>query len=58
MKVDIHYPRDAIKYMTGHCGSSSLSSSIDLEIVTCLRCKEKLLIEAEINLKFVKKTAP
>nr|DAV53056.1 MAG TPA: TFIIB-TERMINAL DOMAIN, TFIIB, TRANSCRIPTION INITIATION [Caudoviricetes sp.] len=41
-RVVIHYPRDGVTYMIGHCGSSSLSSDKDLRNVTCERCKRKI----------------
>lgn len=41
-RVVIHYPRDGVTYMIGHCGANSISSTTDLSIVTCDKCKESL----------------
>ena len=44
MKPVVHYPRDGVTYMRGQCGANSISSSTDLERVTCRACK---IIEEE-----------
>lgn len=49
MKVVIHYPRDGLVYMKGHCGSNSISSTDDLPMVTCLKCKELLMEQNKMN---------
>jgi hypothetical protein len=35
--------------MKGHCGSNSISSTSDLAMVTCLKCKELLREQNEMN---------
>ncbi|QHJ81983.1 MAG: hypothetical protein [Caudoviricetes sp.] len=40
MKPLVHYPRDGITYSKGACGSHSVSSTLDWNMVTCPKCKE------------------
>jgi hypothetical protein len=38
-KIIVHYPRDGVIYMKGECGSFSLSSTKNIDEVTCEVCR-------------------